>query len=45
MALLAVIATFVLGCKSGLGAGNSQAQTLRMRSAPLFRIIWPTRET
>ncbi len=27
MALLAVIATFALGCKSGLGAGNSQAQT------------------
>ena len=27
MALLAVIATLVLGCKSGLGAGNSQAQT------------------
>lgn len=27
MALLAVIVTLVLGCKSGLGAGNSQAQT------------------
>lgn len=27
MALLAVIATLVLGCKSGLGSGSSQAQT------------------
>ncbi len=27
MALLAVVATLVLGCKNGSGAGNSQAQT------------------
>src|SRR5580704_4797474 len=27
MALLAVIATLVVGCKNGSGAGNSQAQT------------------
>ena len=27
MALLAVIATLIAGCKNGSGAGNSQAQT------------------